>query len=449
VGERSLHTREVAGSKPAAPIDFRISSAQRPTDRSEAVEESGTDGGAVPSAAAHSLLPVATAVRNPAPEDALADVDWSFLEAPRAHAVHGLHPYPAKFVPALPRLVIQRLTDPGDLVMDPFAGSGTALVEALLEGRRAVGGDLNPVAIVSARAKTARLTPEQLARLDDVGEEIPDRVAQALARPGDLVLPPDWEPTAGRRFRGLSFWFSQDVALELAALKTAIAGERDEACRSVLYMCLSSIVVSVSWQDSDTRYVRREKDIGQGYPTSLYVRRLAAARAAIQLFSEKAGFSGQVFMSDARHASYAKEGSVRLVVTSPPYPNAWSYHLYHQNRILWLDHDPWAFKTQEIGHHRAYSAARGSSAADFRDDMQKSMEAMRRALRPDGTAVIVVGDSVVRGAIVRNDSVVVQAATDAGFTHIITCDRCIDPKRKAFNPSIGKIKTEHVLVFRP
>jgi DNA methylase len=392
---------------------------------------------------------VATALRNPALEDAIADVDWGFVEAPEAHAVHGLHPYPAKFVPALPRLVIQRLTDPGDLVMDPFAGSGTALVEALLQGRRAVGGDLNPVAIVTAQAKTARLTRSQLARLDDFGDEIPDCVAEALARPDDLVLPPDWEPTAGRRFRGLSFWFSEDVALELAALKTAIAAERDEACRSVLNMCLSSIVVSVSWQDSDTRYVRRAKNVGQGYPTSLYVRRLAAARAAIQLFSEQARFSGQVFMADSRHADYAEERSVRLVVTSPPYPNAWSYHLYHQNRILWLDHDPWAFKTQEIGHHRAYSASRGSSAADFMADMQKSMEAMRRALRPDGAAVIVVGDSVVRGTIVRNDEVVVEAGTKAGLTHVATYNRFIDPKRKAFNPSIGKIKAEHVLVFRP
>jgi DNA modification methylase len=393
---------------------------------------------------------VATAVkRTSAREDALAEVDWGFVTAPEAHAVHGLHPYPAKFVPALPRLVIQRLTDPGDLVMDPFAGSGTALVEALLQGRRAVGGDLNPVAVITARAKTRRLTRGQLGRLEDAREQIPARVARALSRPGDLVLPPDWEPTAGRRFRGLSFWFSRDVALELAALKAAIAAEPDEGCRSVLDMCLSSIVISVSWQDSDTRYVRRAKTVGRGYPTSLYVRRLAAAHAAIRQLSKQARFSGEVFMSDARLADYAAEQTVRLVVTSPPYPNAWSYHLYHQNRILWLDHDPWAFKAREIGHHRAYSAAGGSGESDFKDDMQKSMEAMKRALRPDGVAVIVVGDSIVRGTIVRNDSVLIEAGIDAGLTHVATYNRFIDAKRKAFNPSIGKIKAEHILVFRP
>jgi DNA modification methylase len=404
---------------------------------------------ATPSAVAPSIARVATALkRTPAREDALADVDWAFLTTPDAHALHGLHPYPAKFVPALPRVVIERLTEPGDLVMDPFAGSGTALVEALLLGRRAVGGDLNPVAIVTSRAKSRRLTPEQLRRLDHARDEIPDRVTEALSQPAALALPADWEPTAGRRFRGLSFWFSREVALELAALKAAIAVETDEACRSVLDMCLSSIVVSVSWQDSDTRYVRRAKKIEQGYPTSLYLRRLATARAAIQQLSAEASFSSEVFMSDARTADYADEQTVRLIVTSPPYPNAWSYHLYHQNRILWLDHDPWAFKDQEIGHHRAYSATGGSGESDFKDDMHKSMEAMKRALQPDGRIVIVVGDSIVRGAVVRNDAVVMEAGINAGLTPVAAYNRFIDPKRKAFNPSIGKIKTEHILVFR-
>src|SRR4051794_39120016 len=78
--------------------------------------------------------------------DALGGVDWSFASEPPAHPLHGLHPYPAKFVPALPRILIELLSEPGDLIMDPFVGSGTALVEALLLGRRAIGGDLNPVA---------------------------------------------------------------------------------------------------------------------------------------------------------------------------------------------------------------------------------------------------------------------------------------------------------------
>lgn len=331
--------------------------------------------------------------------------------------------------------------------MDPFAGSGTALVEALLLGRRAIGGDLNPVAHVAARAKTTRLAPEQLFRLASAQVELSDRVEALLAAPSLLSLPSEWEPSAGRRFRGLKFWFSEEIALELSALKLACTAETDQDCRAVLDMCLSSIVVAVSWQDSDTRYVRRAKDLKPGQATSLFLRRLRDARGALGELTRETSSSAVVVRADARDAGYADEGSVRLVVTSPPYPNAWSYHLYHQNRILWLDEDPWEFKAQEIGHHRAYSARGGSDESDFQDDMRRSMAAMSIALRPDGYAVVVVGDSIVRGKLVPNDHVVIEAGSEAGLKHVAGYNRAINPKRKAFNPSIGKIRTEHILVF--
>lgn len=379
--------------------------------------------------------------------DALAAIDWSFRADGQPHPLHGIHPYPAKFVPALPRHVIEALSDPGDLVVDPFCGSGTALLEALLLGRRAVGGDLNPVAVVAACAKTQLLTTSDLERLEEVRETIDTRVSKLLAADIELPPPREWEPTAGRRFKGLKFWFSPQVAQELSALKLACATEGGSAPRAVLDMCLSAIVVSVSRQDSDTRYVRREKTLAEGIVPELFGRRLAVATAALSDLRENADSSATVSRCDSRRVDYVEAGTAQLVVTSPPYPNAWSYHLYHQNRILWLDQDPWDFKANEIGHHRAYSAKDGAGEVQFRADMTESLACMHHALRPGGYAVVVVGDSIVRGERIRNDDVVVGAAEESGFRHCASFDRVIDPKRKAFNPSIGKIKVEHVLVF--
>ena len=61
---------------------------------------------------------------------------------------------------------------------------------------------------------------------------------------------------------------------------------------------------------------------------------------------------------------------------------------------------------------------------------------------------MVIGDSIVRGEFVRNDHIVAAAAAAAGLASVVTFKRVIDPKRKAFIPSIGSIKTEHVLVYR-
>jgi site-specific DNA-methyltransferase (cytosine-N4-specific) len=377
----------------------------------------------------------------------LSDVDWAFSgDGEAEHPVHRLHSYPAKFVPALPREIIKRLSGPGDLVADPFCGSGTALVEALLLGRKAIGGDINPVALAATRAKTRRLHPEQLLRLTTLEAELPSAVKEARAR-GDVALPQSWHPTPGRRFRGLSFWFTEEIALELSAIRSVLAAEADEDVRQVALTCFSSIIVAVSHQDSDTRYVRRAKSVAVGDPTKLLVRRLAGAREALDALRKEVTSSAAVRACDARTIDYLPPESVRLVVTSPPYPNAWSYHLYHQNRILWLDEDPWAFKESEIGHHRAYSAKGGSDAADFERDMQQTFRSLAPALGSDAHVVVVVGDSIVRGDVVRNDVTVTAGASREGFRLAANFNRVIDPRRKAFNPAIGKIRTEHILVF--
>jgi DNA modification methylase len=377
---------------------------------------------------------------------ALASVDLSFTDEVPVHSVNGLHSYPAKFVPALPREIIRRLSSPGDLVADPFCGCGTALVEALLLGRRAVGGDLNPVAVAVSRAKTTRLEPEQLLQLAGLEARLPPAVADVFSA-GEIVLPRGWDPVPGRRFRGLSFWFDEDIAYELAAIRRVLEAVTDDAVRSVATMCFSSIVVAVSHQDSDTRYVRRRKSVAPGEPTERLMRRLRSARAALESLAIQIRASASVHACDARKIDYLEPRSVQLVVTSPPYPNAWSYHLYHQNRILWLDADPWAFKAAEIGHHRDYSARGGRGAHDFEADMQSTFRSLAPSLARGGHVVVVVGDSIIRGHIVRNDDVVSAAARREGFELAAAMERVINPRRKAFNPSIGKIRKEHVLVF--
>jgi len=343
--------------------------------------------------------------------------------------------------------VIELLSRPGELVLDPFCGSGTALVEALRLGRRAVGGDLNPVALVSSRAKTRRLSASQLARLDTLAINLP-KLTREVQQTQELTLPIGWEPAAGQRFRGLKFWFSEEVAFELSALRHLCESEEDTEIQSVLFACLSSIVVNVSWQDSDTRYVRRNKTVESGDATRLLQRKLLAASAALGDLAASITTAAEVHDGDARACHYLQPETVSLVVTSPPYPNAWSYHLYHQNRILWLGADPWLFKAQEIGHHRAYSAVNGSDGGTFEGDMRACFEAMLPALKPHAHVVIIVGDSIVRGTLVRNDEVVSAAAQAAGLEHVVTLNRPIDSRRKAFNPKIGKIRTEHIAVFR-
>ena len=86
--------------------------------------------------------------------------DLGFKGKATNYATHAVHAFAAKFPPQLPRTFIEGLTSPGDIVLDPMAGSGTALVEAAILGRSAVGADIDPLALKICRAKTTPIDPE-------------------------------------------------------------------------------------------------------------------------------------------------------------------------------------------------------------------------------------------------------------------------------------------------
>jgi hypothetical protein len=84
----------------------------------------------------------------------LLSTDLDFHQDASNYASHALHAFAAKFPPQLPRVFIEGLTQKGETVMDPMMGSGTAIVEAFLCGRRAVGLDIDPLALMICRVKT-------------------------------------------------------------------------------------------------------------------------------------------------------------------------------------------------------------------------------------------------------------------------------------------------------
>src|SRR5205823_2478462 len=75
---------------------------------------------------------------------------------------HYLFRYPAKFHPPVVAKLIQQYSKVGDAILDPFCGSGTLLVEAVVNGRQPIGMDIDPVAVFIARAKTQKLSPRRL-----------------------------------------------------------------------------------------------------------------------------------------------------------------------------------------------------------------------------------------------------------------------------------------------
>ena len=191
----------------------------------------------------------ATEERDNALNDLLGQ-DFDFQGQATATFTHGIHAFAAKFPPQLPAVFIERLTAPGDVVLDPMMGSGTTLIESAIRGRRAIGLDLDPLSIKQCKAKT---TP-----IDDV--DLLNRLSDGIvASAYDILATPELEDRLSGRFDKatkdfVDYWFAERTQRELEALLSSIKlatgtieeGRQRQAIQEFFEIALSAIIVTKS-----------------------------------------------------------------------------------------------------------------------------------------------------------------------------------------------------------
>ncbi|CCV03311.1 putative RNA methylase [Mesorhizobium metallidurans STM 2683] len=362
--------------------------------------------------------------------DKFAGVDWSFAGRVAGDDLESIHPYPAKFIPEIPGTILDRLpVEKGLAVLDPFVGSGTTLVECQRRGVRSIGIDLNPIACLISRVKT-RPVP---ANLGDALQDVIRRADKDKA----VAIP---------SIPNLLHWFSEPVAGALAQLVHSIS-DSPKQYSDVLKLALSSVLVRVSNQESDTRYAAVSKNVS---PDAVY----EAFRSACQklnnaLINRDYELPQSTVLERDTLAVEPSDMSEKIgaVITSPPYPNAYEYWLYHKYRMWWLGYDPLWVKDREIGARAHFFKVKRHTASHFVEQMQRTFSLIDRVLSPNGYACFVVGRSKIHGEIVDNAQIVENAARSFGFKTEYRTERIIARNRKSFNLSHANIKTETIIIL--
>lgn len=362
----------------------------------------------------------------------LEAIDWSFTKRERAHPIEAIHPYPAKFIGEIPRALLHTLPcQKGTLVFDPFAGSGTTLLEAQRLGLPSVGVDLNPIACLIARVKTGG-RPEGLL---DAALTISERASQNR---GKLT----WD------IPNVDHWFKAEVQSAIAALLSELHSVREQATLDALRLALSSILVRVSNQDSDTRYAAVEKDVGR---TDVFTGFITAAEKLVKALSSRDWNITPTKVIEANTLRVSPEelgGRVGLVITSPPYPNAYEYWLYHKYRMWWLGFDPLSVKEQEIGARAHFFKRNHHTEEHFWEQMRDTFKLIDQVLVRGGHACFVIGRSKIHGKLIDNADIIQAVAAEYGFSASARIERTISSSRKSFNLSHANIKTETVVVLQ-
>jgi SAM-dependent methyltransferase len=341
---------------------------------------------------------------------ALLETAWRAADGDAVDLTHAFHAYPARAHPALVRVLVRELSQPGELVVDPFCGSGTTLVEACAAGRRAFGGDVNGVAVPLAWQKTRRTTAAWRAQLVAAAGRIAAR-GIAAARNRDASTPASVPAE-------LRAWFAPQVWRELDALGRAIDGERDAARHLALLLILSSLLTKVSRREAETSEKAVERRLATGFTSRLFsdradelVKGLAALAAAASASRRPPPL---VALCDAR-ALPLRSGAAALVVTSPPYAGTYDYARIQELRARLLGIRLDAAKRREIGARDGDARDPERTLAAFKKAFGEALAEMARVLAPGGRAVLILGDSRLGRRALRSDALVRELAGGSGL----------------------------------
>ena len=228
---------------------------------------------------------------------ALADdlyLSWSESELPereRTKHVHRLHPNLGKFAPQLVEALLLRYVRPGGRVLDPFAGSGTTLVQCLESGYEAVGVDVAAFNCLLMHVKTASYDPF---RLESELREAQGRLGRSRARPRGYVAD----------------WFARDAAAELLHFRALVEGyEHGDVLRVVLARAARSARLTTHF-DSTSR-VRRSAGRTGATSTSACAFR-SSARRSFSPATSSTPSSGSTRSAGCGHAGSSPRSSTAM-----------------------------------------------------------------------------------------------------------------------------------------
>ncbi|MHA1902405.1 MAG: DNA methyltransferase [Candidatus Thorarchaeota archaeon] len=365
----------------------------------------------------------------------------------QSYLTHGIHKFPAKFFPELPRYLILRYSEMGQRVLDPMCGSGTVVLEALLNGRAGIGIDIDPMACLITKVKT---TPIDVDTLQIAKESIENEIQSCYEEKNYTPFIPD--------FNYRDTWFRDFVLQELGIIKQSIdnlehsrfskSRPSDVTANTIDFynVVFSSIIRDVSNADPHcTRTVIRKKQvkhISSGDTINRFKQTLSQQIDSMNELSitlRSNGFESTEVTKGSATSISLRTDSVGLAVTSPPYINAVDYPRTHQLEMYWLglvEEGPLSkMKRNYIGTETVYKKeyeklhTSGHDSLDpileeiynrdprrsfitykFFNDMTDQLRETLRVLKPGSRYCLAIGNNTIRGVRVKSHEILKEIA---------------------------------------
>lgn len=250
---------------------------------------------------------------------------------------HGFHKYPAKFIPQIPKWAIgKHLNGSGNnIILDPFCGSGTTLVEGLLAGHNVIGLDVDPLSSLITKVKT---TP--------IDNKILNEVTNWLTRSIKQTKQGEFKPEC----KTIEHWFTKDTINKLSIIRTLIdqvlkefGGSKEvKDIQDLLLVCFSSIIRRVSNADNESQKtyvshtnIKEPEDVYSVFfpQVELFIKRITAFS---NLVNTK--LTNRILCASSTESLEKKlrHTRIELAITSPPYIKAIDYIYNQMVELFWI-----------------------------------------------------------------------------------------------------------------
>ena len=393
--------------------------------------------------------------------------DWSFAKAKTDLMTHGLHPYPARMIPQIAERLINRYSSPGSVVLDPFCGSGTVLVESCRNQRNTIGNDINPLAVLLAKVKSKRMEPKRLNKaVSSFIKEVEEDYKKQAS--------PDELPS----FRNIRHWFKDFVIKDLSIILHRIKKVQDVDIRKFLEVCFSLTVLETSNIDHrSSRFIRilHKEELEKHRPEVLphFRKKTRKLMSKVALYYQNSyNTSVDVVQGDAQRLPLSNE-TIDLIVTSPPYGeerNTVAYSRWTKLMLYWLGYDQTRIKSLEKGSLGGakrktletpsetankvlekvakIDKKRATEAVSFFFDYRGSLEELYRVLKLGCRCCIVIGNRSIKRFPVAMDVVTIELGKTIGFSHEKTYYRDIPKKLIPWTtPTGATIFRENIVIL--
>ena len=364
---------------------------------------------------------------------------------------HSFYRYPARFNPKFVRHVIKELTNPGDLILDPFMGGGTAVVEALALGRPALGIDINSLSEFITRVKTTPLSRQDINEITEWPAKLPRNLF--IAGHGYTQIP---DQTWKNLPNSLRIFFSGALHL----IHTLKLPRRRRFMRCALLRVGQTILEGVEPIPTQIELCLILEQEIQGMIESLdqFVRAATSSGLSKQKITASRTLLCSSFASKSVQRAIRKVGSTpKLLITSPPYPGV--HVLYHRWQVEGRRETPAPYWIGDVrdGHNPSYytmGSRSRSGIENYFEVLRQGFENLRPVLDEDTKVVQLVGFSDWGSQL----PLFLESMTAAGYERLPVLEDLSDkaqtrtvPHRKWYTnrQSMHDASHEVLLIHRP